>query len=166
MKQFYIGNSKISGKGIIAGEDIPKGRVISRVKGPLKFKVNKSKEDAIANPRWIGVKKDIWIDPERPHKFLNHSCNPTAGFRGLTLISVRDIKEGEEITADYSTIEGDSLWEMSCSCGEKRCRKVIRSVEFLTPEQFESIPYIPAYFRKLYLNGNKNKKNFNKKNLV
>ena len=76
MKQFYIGNSKIAGKGIIAGEDIPKGRIISRVKGPLKFQRNKSKEDALSNPNWIGVKKNIWIDPERPHKFLNHSCNP------------------------------------------------------------------------------------------
>jgi len=163
MKQFYIGNSKIAGKGIIAGEDIPKGRIISRVKGPLKFQRNKSKEDALSNPNWIGVKKNIWIDPERPHKFLNHSCNPTAGVRGLTIISIRDIKEGDEITVDYSTIEGDRRWEMSCSCGEKKCRKVIRSVEFLTPEQFESIPYIPAYFRKLYLKNGGSKKVYNEK---
>lgn len=163
MKQFYIGNSKISGKGMIAGEDIPKGKIISRVEGPLKFKVNRNKEDALANPDWVGVKKDIWIDPKRPHKFLNHSCSPTAGIRGLTLISIKDIKEGEEITIDYSTIEGDRRWEMACSCGEKNCRKIIRSIEFLTPQQFKAVPYIPAYFRNLYLNGNKQKRVYNEK---
>ena len=151
MKHFYVGNSKISGRGLISGEDIPKGKIITRIKGPLKFKVNKNKQDALSHPDWVGVKKDIWIDPLRPHKFLNHSCSPTAGVRGVTIISMRDIKEGEEITVDYSTIEGDPRWEMPCSCGEKNCRKIIRSIEFLDPEQFGSILYIPAYFRKLYL---------------
>ena len=110
----------------------------------------------------MGVKKNIWIDPLRPHKFLNHSCNPTAGARGITLIAIRDIKEGEEITVDYSTIEGDNRWEMLCSCEEKNCRKLIRSIEFLTQEQFMSIPYIPAYFRKLYFKKNSGRKVYNK----
>ena len=158
MKDFYIGNSKISGRGIIAGEDIKKDSTITRVKGDLRFKIDKNKRDALAHPNWIGVKKNIWIDPDRPHKFLNHSCNPTAGVRGFTLIAIKDIKEGDEITIDYSTVEGNNLWEMSCSCGENNCRKIIRSVEFLTTEQFNSIPYIPAYFKHLYLKQRKNKK--------
>ncbi len=33
MKQFYVGNSKISGRGLIAGEDILKGQIITRFKG-------------------------------------------------------------------------------------------------------------------------------------
>lgn len=151
MKHFYVGNSKIEGRGLVAGEDIPKGKIITRIKGPVKFKINKSKRDALSHPDWVGVNKNIWIDPLKPHKFLNHSCNPTAGMRGVTLMSLRDIKEGEEITVDYSTIEGDQRWEMVCSCGEKNCRKIIKSIEFLTPEQFKSIIYVPAYFRKLYL---------------
>lgn len=163
MKHFFVGNSKIEGRGLIAGENIPKGKIITRIKGSLKFKINKNKKDAISHPDWVGVKKDIWIDPLRPHKFLNHSCNPTAGAQGVTIISIRDIKEGQEITIDYSTIEGDRRWEMACSCGEKNCRKIIKSIEFLTPEQFKAIPYIPAYFRKLYLNNNGNKKVYTKK---
>ena len=155
MKHFYVGNSGIEGRGLIAGENIPKGSVITRILGPLKFKINRNKKDALSNPDWVGVKKNIWIDPLRPHKFLNHSCNPNAGMRGLTLISTRNIKEGEEITVDYSTIEGDERWEMSCSCGERNCRKIIRSIEFLTPEQFSAIPYIPAYFKKVYSKRNK-----------
>jgi len=158
MKHFYVGKSKISGKGLISGEDIPKGRIITRVKGPLRFKVNKNVRDALANPNWIGVKKDTWIDPDRPHKFLNHSCNPTAGVKGISIFSIKNIKEGDEITIDYSTIEGDSRWTMPCSCGSKNCRKIIKSIQFLSEKQFNSITYIPAYFRRLYLSGKKIKK--------
>lgn len=158
MKHFYVGNSKIQGRGLIAGENIKKGSIITRIKGPAKFKVNKNKRDALSYPDWVGVKRNIWIDPLRPHKFLNHSCSPTAGARGVTLIAIRDIKEGKEITVDYSTIEGDDRWEMKCSCDAKNCRKIIRSVEFLTPEQLEAIHHVPAYFRKLYIRKNGHKK--------
>ncbi len=158
MKHFYIGNSKIQGRGLIAGEDIKKSSVITRIKGPAKFKVNKNKREALSHPDWVGVKKNIWIDPLRPHKFLNHSCNPNVGAKGVTLIAIRDIKEGDEIAIDYSTIEGDPRWEMVCKCGEKNCRKIIRSVEFLTTEHLGTIPHIPAYFRKLHAKKNGTKK--------
>ena len=155
MKHFYIGNSKINGRGMIAGENIQKGEMINRVEGPLRFQANNSKKESLSHPNWIGVKKDVWIDPKRPHKFLNHSCRPSAGVRGLTLFAIQDIGEGEEITIDYSTVEGDAQWEMQCSCGEKECRKVIRSIQYLPPAQFKRIPYIPAYFRNLYLESRK-----------
>lgn len=157
MKHFYVGNSKISGRGLIAGENIPKGRIITRIQGPAKFKVNKNKRDALSHPDWVGVKRNIWIDPLRPHKFLNHSCNPNMGAKGITLIAIRDIKEGDEIAIDYSTIEGDPRWEMICSCGHENCRKIIKSIEHLTDEQFEALPHVPAYFRKLYLAKKKKK---------
>jgi len=155
MKQFYVGNSKIDGRGLIAGEDIGPGKIITKINGPIKFKINRTKKDVLANPDWVGIKKNIWIDPLRPHKFLNHSCTPNAGMKGLTLISIRRIKEGDEITIDYSTIEGDNRWEMNCFCNSEDCRSIIRSIEHLTPEQFKSIPYIPAYFKKLYIRSQK-----------
>ncbi len=150
MKHFYVGNSKIEGKGLIAGENITRNKIITRIKGPACLKINKTKKDAQSNPDWVGVRKNIWIDPLRPHKFLNHSCNPNAGMRGLTIMSIKDIKEGDEITIDYSTQEGDTRWEMKCSCEAVNCRGTIRSVQFLSKKQFQSIPHIPAYFRKLH----------------
>lgn len=153
MKHIYIATSSIHGKGIRAGENINKGDIISRIKGPLKFKINKDRNDAIGHPDWVGVKKDIWIDPLKPHKFLNHSCDPVAGMRGLTLIAIKNLREGEEITIDYSIIEGDFLWEMNCSCNSKNCRGIIRSIQFLPIKTFKKyLPNIPAYFRKIYEN--------------
>ncbi|OHA94318.1 MAG: hypothetical protein A3E02_00505 [Candidatus Zambryskibacteria bacterium RIFCSPHIGHO2_12_FULL_38_34] len=160
MKHIYHTNSKIDGLGIFAGENIRKGEIIQYIKGVIKFKINKNKEDALANPDWVGVKKNHWIDPERPYKFLNHSCNPSAGIKGkVTMVALRDIKEAEEITVDYSTIEGDDMWEMKCTCGEPNCRGIIKSVQFLPKEQFKKyMPNVPKYFQKVYLNGSKNKK--------
>lgn len=153
MKQFFVCNSKIEGRGIVAGENIKKGSIITRFKGPAQFKINRSKHDALAHPDWVGVKKNIWIDPEKPQKFINHSCEPNAGVRGLTVMAIKDIREGEEITIDYSTIEGDPRWEMKCLCGKSKCRGTISSIESLTSDQFEKLVYAPSYFRRLYLKG-------------
>ena len=152
-----ITNSKINGKGLFAGENIKKGEVIRRITGVMKFKVNKNKKDALDNPNWIGVAQDQWIDPDKFFKFINHSCDPTAGVKGRFIcVALRDIKEGEEITFDYSTIEADDLWEMKCCCGSKKCRKNIRSIKYLPVSNFKKyFPHISSYFKKLYIQMNK-----------
>lgn len=152
MKHIYICSSKIEGKGIRIGENAKRGDILFHFKGPLKFKVNKNKNDALSNPDWVGVEKDQWIDPDKPYKFINHSCNPNVGIKGkVRTVALRTIKEGDELTIDYSTIEGDPLWEMKCLCGEKNCRGTIRSIQFLPEKQFKSyLPYVSNYFKKLY----------------
>lgn len=152
MKHFFVCQSGIHGLGIVAGENIKKGEFIARIKGELKFKVNKTIEDTFANPDWVGVEKNIWIDPEKPYKFLNHSCDATAGIKGkITLMAVKNIKEGEEITIDYSTIEGDENWKMSCLCSSKKCRKNVGSISKLPKDYFERyLPYVSTYFKKKY----------------
>ena len=60
---------------------------------------------------------------------VNHSCNPNLGLwqRGgdTFLWSMRDIREGEELSFDYSTSMMDEPWSMECACGEPACRGVI-----------------------------------------
>lgn len=57
--------------------------------------------------------------------FLNHSCEPNCGIRGsLRIIAMRDIESREEITFDYAMSES-SRYEMACSCGSTRCRRMI-----------------------------------------
>ena len=149
--------SKIHGLGVKAGENIKVGELITRFSGPIKFQINKNKRDALSHPDWVGIKKDHWMDTARPQKFLNHSCNPNASVKGkVSIVAIRDIKEGEEITFDYSIIEGDERWEMKCGCGEKKCRRMIRSILFLPKAQFvKYMPYIPTYFKNLYLKNQK-----------
>lgn len=153
MKHIYIATSKIAGKGIFAGENIKKGEIIQNIKGEVKFKINKNTRDVFAHPNWVGIAENQWIDPEKPYKFLNHSCEPNIGIKGkVGLIALKDIKEGEEIAIDYSIIEGDDRWQMECLCGNnKKCRKVIRSIHFLPKKTFNKyFPYIAEYFKNIY----------------
>ncbi|KND51974.1 MAG: Proteins containing SET domain [Parcubacteria bacterium C7867-001] len=153
MKHIYVVSSPIHGLGVNIGEPAKKGEVISRIKGEMKFKVNQDEHDALDNPDWVGVAKNQWIDPEKPYKFLNHSCNPSVGIKGrVTLVALRDMKEGDEITIDYSTIEGDPRWKLLCACKEKDCRKTIRSVHSLPEKQFKKyLPYVSTHFKNVYL---------------
>ena len=50
----------------------------------------------------IGSKK---ISELEQASFVNHKCEPNAGFEGQSfLVAMRDIREGEEITFDYSMV--------------------------------------------------------------
>ena len=152
MMAVTVGKSSIHGRGLFVTKQIPKGGVISRLKGVICVKKNRTVEDALANPDWVGIAKNRWIDPVPPYKYINHSCEPSAGIKGtVTLVALRRLEVGDEVTIDYSTIEADPNWHMTCGCGSKHCRKIIRSVEFLPAPRFKAyLPYIPTYFKKIY----------------
>lgn len=158
MKHIYVCASKIHGLGVNLGENAQKGDIVAQIKGEMKFKINGSEHDALDNPDWVGIDKNQWIDPAKPYKFLNHSCNPNTGIKGkVTLVALRNVREGEEITIDYSTIEGDVRWRMRCSCGQSNCRKIIRSIQFLPKQQFRKyMPFVSTYFKNLYLKEEQN----------
>lgn len=73
--------------------------------------------------------------------FINHSCCPNSGVRSKSeLCAINDIKEGEEITFDYSTTVGKSVeWFMNqeCKCGSLDCRKEIGNVSTVPITQLE-----------------------------
>lgn len=147
-----VKESKIHGKGIFITRDIKKGQIIFVIKGNMvRWEVHNKKE-SLYGPDWIGVSETKWIDPDGPARFLNHSCNPNCGIKGMvTIRALRDIKMGEEITVDYSTTEIDKLWHMKCDCGSKNCRKIIRSIQFLPKKIYNKyVPCIPTYFMKVY----------------
>ena len=155
MKNIYISTSPIAGKGVVAAEHVKKGESIQIFKGKEKSYIVKNKRDSISNSymNWIGIAKNHWIDPKKPYKFLNHSRNPSVGIKGrATLVALRDMREGEEVTIDYSIIEGDPRWKMACTCGAENCRGIIRSTQFVPRNQFDKyLPHVPTYFRNLYL---------------
>jgi len=45
---------------------------------------------------------------------LNHSCGPNLGLQGqVVYVALRDIRAGEELTADYVMTDAES-YEMTC----------------------------------------------------
>ncbi len=152
MDRIKIVKSKIQGKGIISAVELKKGDFVGFVKGPIKHKHNKGKKDSEANPDWVGFKKDYWIDPLPPFKYINHSCEPNCGIKGTkSVYAIKNIKIGDELTFDYSISEIDLEWELDyiCKCGSKSCRKKICSIQSLSKKKIaEYLPYVPTHFIK------------------
>lgn len=68
-------------------------------------------------------------------EYYNHSCNPNAGFKdSITLIAMRTIRPGEEVTFDYCMCMSSPLLKLDCACGDTQCRKVIRGNDWKKPE--------------------------------
>src|SRR3989338_6672131 len=97
---------------------------------------------AKATHRTIQTGKNCWLEPAKESygHYLNHSCSPTCGFQlPNKIVALREIKDGEEITIDYSTIVHTPKWEMDCCCPSSQCRKLVRSFQKM-----------PAEFQKKY----------------
>lgn len=66
---------------------------------------------------------------------LNHCCDPALGWADdRTLIAMRDIEEGEELTIDYATVIDDPGFVMMCHCETYRCRQVIEGTDWQIPQ--------------------------------
>ncbi len=146
--------SGIEGKGLFSSKAFKPGQIIARIEGKKVKKLTKTKADSLSIPTWYGVGRYTWIDPSNTvFEYLNHSCEPNAAIAGTkTLVAIRNIEVGQEVTIDYSMTDADPLWEMSCLCKSKNCRKLIKSITSLEPTVVKShMPYIPRYFQRIYL---------------
>jgi len=65
---------------------------------------------------------------------INHSCAPNLGFDGpITLVALRDIEPGEELTYDYAMADATPLLDMDCGCRAAGCRGRITSDDWRDP---------------------------------
>jgi hypothetical protein len=56
-------------------------------------------------------------------EYVNHSCDPNMGVEGqVTLVAMRDIRSGEEVTFDYAMVDMSDADEFECHCGSGLCR--------------------------------------------
>lgn len=88
-----VKNSDIHGKGLFAKTIIKKDQVIGQITGKKTTKTN-------AYVLWIN--EDLSIEVEGPLKYINHSSNPNACYYDdMTVVALKDIKPGSEITHNY-----------------------------------------------------------------
>lgn len=125
-------SSLIAGKGIFVDEQVKKGQKILKFDGPII-----SWDEAIAKGREnhvVPVGEDTYVDIYEPESLVNHSCDPSTGFSDpTTLIALRDLDKGDEITFDYSLVTADG-WTMECHCGAKNCRGTVSDYKDLPEE--------------------------------
>lgn len=143
MKDTYkVDKSRIEGEGGFAIRDIKKGETIAFFEGDY---VNTNEinnriatgEERLDDP--LQVDDDAFIDLDKKYLYLNHSCNPNSGFKGINeLIALRKITKGEEITYDYSAVvPKNNDWTMKCKCGAENCRKIVGNITTIPKEQLQ-----------------------------
>ena len=123
-----IRKSLISGKGRFASEAISQGALVGVIGGIL---VN-----VFDSQTTLPIGKGIYLDQlfMDQRATTNHSCNPTLKLEGFNkLIAKRNIKADEELTVDYGSLSvgSGSIIIESCQCGFEKCRKVIKTNDYL-----------------------------------
>lgn len=146
-----IGKSRIHGLGLKAKVNFALGDAIIPLEGP---------RHEITDEDWLKPKYDNWfgvgmyefVEPTNELVYINHSCEPNAGFDDdFILRPLRPICAGEEITYDYATTERVILWRMRCRCRADRCRDILSSIQMLPEKIYEDYKkLVPTFFRKCY----------------
>lgn len=138
---FFIKDTKLCGLGVFSKKSYPRNKVLF-VFGTKIVPWTK------ANHRSIQLGKNRWLNPSKKDLgyYVNHSCNPNARFKAPHFIaSLRKIKPGEEITLDYSTLVNIPKWDMPCACGNKNCRKIIKSFSRLPKRTRQKLKEIISF---------------------
>jgi SET domain-containing protein len=121
-----VKDSPIQGKGLFARRDIKEGETVLAwdVSHPVTeeefSKMNEGEKAYVAKYR------DGLILVQEPERYINHSCEPNTRSEDGKDIAIRDIREGEEVTSNYSQDLADGE-EMECLCKTASCKGIIKN---------------------------------------
>lgn len=136
-KKHIIKGNAISGYGIYAKFDLPKGSLLFKGEEKAQRIVTKKyvdenwDENEKLNFRRYAypISKEVYIlwalEPEEWSP-QNHSCDANCAYTGLNVYTIRDIKKGEELTLDYASFLDDTMEPFECHCKSKNCRGLIK----------------------------------------
>jgi hypothetical protein len=105
---------------------IPAGTSVATFGGTALTRMDFAKFEAERRSRSLQVNTDLLFlgPPSRePGDSINHSCEPNCGMRNATtIVAMRDIAVGEELTFDYAMSDTSDYDEFDCNCGTTMCR--------------------------------------------
>jgi len=133
-EKFEIKETQGLGKSAFATCDIKAGEKITEFTGEvLDRKIIHERiingQERLDDP--LQISDNEFMDIDNDAYFFNHSCEPNAGINGtVSMVAIKNIKAGEEITFDYSATVGINVdnWQMKCFCKSPNCRKVIGNI--------------------------------------
>ena len=127
------------GRGLFATQPIAEGETVI-VWGGAYGGADLRRRAELAGKATMQWDDELWSvesDDDHPAYAINHSCEPNVWMTGpFSLIAMRPIAAGEEITADYALWEADeeSVCGWVCRCGSPRCRGRITGRDWRRPE--------------------------------
>jgi len=153
------------GLGVVALDEIPAGTLVVMYGGSVLTgsEFENLSEEMQSFP--FQVADDLFIGPRDENDIgigerINHCCSPNVGFAGeISLVTLRRIMAGEEITLDYATCVAcdHGAFSMTCECGASHCRKVITGNDWQSREIQSRLlpfyqPFLQARVRELQRN--------------
>lgn len=119
------------GKTVVTTELIPKGSTIAIFNGK-KITTKEARvisdSDCEDSNYITQMDDDVWLLPLKRElaDYFNHSCEPNAGFLNTrkladTLIAMRDINPGEQVTYHYAFTDIDAPYKFDCHCKALIC---------------------------------------------
>jgi uncharacterized protein len=126
------------GWGSYAVAPISKGDTVAAFGGSVAPRTVLETFDADRQARSIQIDEDLYLisapTPE-PGDMLNHSCEPSCGLMGASiLVALRDLEPGEELTFDYAMCDGSDYDEFACQCGAETCRGIVTGRDWMNAE--------------------------------
>lgn len=127
MTALILKKSKIAGLGVFAARDFKKREIVIKYGFPdilTKKEVDQLPEKEKKYVSSVGEGK--YILHQAPARFVNHSCDANTYSNHLSDIAKREIKKGEEITANYLEEKVPEM-KMKCKCASKNCCGMIKT---------------------------------------
>jgi len=151
-----VRKSSIHGYGLYARFLILQGEVVGRRGGEVVNAQGAARRDKEWGNFSLQVAADKFLCPRtaadvaKVALFLNHGCNPNAGFRGrFAFVAMRTIDPGDELLIDYA-MGKTTPDEWDCTCGSPLCRGVITGDDWKIKElQRRYKGYFTPYVEKL-----------------
>jgi hypothetical protein len=135
------------GKGVFATAEIAKDEMLFVMGGYIYDIDDENNISDYSADKPIEISEEFSICPpdehemeKMPQHYVNHSCDPNAGFKGqIFMVAMKPISAGEEIVYDYAMIihsnpRSEAYFTMNCHCGSKACRGVIDEEGWQIPE--------------------------------
>lgn len=156
MDNCVIKPSPGKGNGLFATKNIPANTILFQFIGHPLLREDIADFAGTKAACYLQVGKELYLDLDGHYSFfVNHQCvAPNTGVRIMTnkafLVSLRDIKIGEEFTFDYSTTstEDESTWVLDCNCHMFKCRKKITgfwSLSVAQKQYYVKLGVVPSY---------------------
>lgn len=121
-----VKKSLIEGKGVFASRNFKKGEIVLHWDISQTLSKEEFEKMSSEDKKYVTFLNGKYVLMQKPEKYVNHSCDANTFAKDYCDVAIRDIIQGEEITADY-TGELPPGTNMACTCGNKNCKKIIKS---------------------------------------